>query len=169
MATCVSPRSYPPSVLTWYINDNSADANYVSSQSEGLFHFNNQSEKRTKLANYAEHILRLRPYLQNEAGKKDVSMLPEIHQRQDPALYSVVKLRFPILEKHLSTGNRYLSVKCTASIPALYWRSTEVKTWIRPVTAWRFPGNSGTVVMIRIPHYCLVILHIIFYVSQQLE
>ena len=163
-ATCVSPRSYPPSVLTWYINNNSADTNYVSSQSEGLFHFNNQSESRTELAIYAEHILRLRPFLQ-----KDVTTLPEIHQRRDPALYSVVKLRFPIREKHLVSGNRYLSVKCTASITGLYWRSNEVNTWIRPMTAWRFSGNIGAVLIVRIPQYLLVMAHIISCISQQLE
>ena len=153
-ATCISPKSYPPSVLTWYINRDSADPNYASSQSEGLFHFTSQSENRTEPGNFEDHVLRLRPRLKtsSEVGAINGQRFHEIHhhQRADPNLYSVVKLRFPIREKHLGTEDRLLSLKCTASVTDLYWRSTEVKTLIRPLHAWRFPSSN---IAVKIPGF----------------
>ena len=64
------------------------------------------------------------------------------HQREDPSPYPVVKLRFPIRENYLGTEDRQLSLKCTASITDLYWRSTEVNMFIRPRHGWMFPTSN---------------------------
>ena len=44
-ATCISPSSFPPVVLRWYINSDSADASFLSDQSEERLHTDNQSDK----------------------------------------------------------------------------------------------------------------------------
>ena len=145
-ATCISPKSYPPSVLNWYINSDSADPEYVSSRSEGIFHFNSQSENRTRPGNFKEHVLRLRPLVKTnrEVGAINGQRSHRIHhhQRPDPNLYSVVKLRFPIRENHSGTEDRQLSLRCTASVTDLYWRSTEAKMLIRPRHGWMFTAMN---------------------------
>ena len=115
----------------------------MSSQSEALFHFTNQSEDRTKPK---EHVLRLKPRVKTnrEVGAKNGPTFHRIHHhhRSDPNLFSVVKLRFPIRENYLGTEDRQLSLKCTASVPDLYWRSTEVKMLIRPLHGWTFATSN---------------------------
>ena len=99
-----------------------------------------------------EHVLKLRPCetTKREVGPKKGQKLQRIHyhHRADPNLYSVVKLRFPIKETHLGKGDLQLSLKCTASITDLYWRSTEVRMIIRPQHGWMFTAmNSATFIV----------------------
>ena len=92
------------------------------------------------------HVLRLRrcARTKSEVGAINGQRFHSVHhhQRSDHNLYSVVKLRFPIREKHFRTGDRQLSLKCTASVIDLYWRSTEVKMLIRPQHGWMFTTSN---------------------------
>jgi hypothetical protein len=145
-ATCISPKSYPPSVLTWYINSDSADPKYVSSQSEALFHFTNQSDKRIRPNNFEEHVLRLKSRVKTNRQVNSINgqKFPRVHHhlRSDPNLYSVVKLRFPIKENHLVTEDRELSLKCAVSVTDLYWRSVELNMLISRRHGWMFNTSN---------------------------
>ena len=126
-ASCVSPLSYPPTVLSWYINNDSADHSFVSNQSEITTHHGSQTLKNRDKKQY---------YL----SPTDTSLYQ--HFREDPVTYSVKKLNFIVNENHLTDGE--LSLKCTAEILDLYWRSNEVATQVSSSVpySWYAPSFS---------------------------
>ena len=126
-ASCVSPLSYPPTVLSWYINNDSADNSFVSNQSEITTHHGSQ-------------ILKNRDKKQYYLSPTDTSLYQ--HYREDPVTYSVKKLNFIVNENHLTDGE--LNLKCTAEILDLYWRSNEVATQVSSSVpySWYAPSFS---------------------------
>ena len=126
-ASCVSPLSYPPTVLSWYINNDSADHSFVSNQSEITTHHGSQ-------------ILKNRDKKQYFLSPTDTSLYQ--HYREDPVTYSVKKLNFIVNENHLTDGE--LNLKCTAEILDLYWRSNEVATQVSSSVpySWYAPSFS---------------------------
>ena len=113
-ASCVSPLSFPPTVLSWYINNDSADHSFVSNQSEITIHQGSQ-------------ILRNRDKKQSSLSPTDNTLYQHARE-EDPVTYSVKKLNFIVNDNHLTDGE--LSLKCTAEILDLYWRSNEVATQV---------------------------------------
>ena len=61
----------------------------------------------------------------------------------DTALYSVLQLEFMLMKKHLLYPGGGFSLKCTAEIENLYWKSTEVVTSVAfPLTSWLKPASA---------------------------
>ena len=103
-ATCLSSASYPPVVLTWYINSDSADSTFVTSQSE------NSVLKRSQLT--------------LQKNKTNGFFQDGEFKRRG---HTSLRLNFKIKKVHMSSEG-LLRVKCTARVLNLYWRSSEVET-----------------------------------------
>ena len=59
---------------------------------------------------------------------------------------SVLKLNFTVKRKHLKMTEGGLSLKCTAEVLDLYWRSSEVETQVTSLPGtWSMPSFSNSV------------------------
>ena len=60
--------------------------------------------------------------------------------------YSVLKLNFTVKHKHLAHTEGGLSLKCTAEVLDLYWRSSELETQVSSLPGtWSMPSFSNSV------------------------
>ena len=124
-ATCISPPSFPPVVLRWYINNDSADVSFVSEQSEERLHTDSQSDKPVQASQVlvqsdvsnSESYYNYKLIIDDQL--KRVQNTPTLSKSAD--LFNVLKLNFTVSMKHLRNGQ--LKLKCSASVLELYWRS----------------------------------------------
>ena len=89
------------------------------------------------------------------------------HKKKNPTPYSVLKLNFTVKHKHLAHTEGGLSLKCTAEVLDLYWRSSEVDTQVAslPIT-WSLPTFSHSVpVSIEIRSFSLANIRLLMIVS----
>ena len=115
-ADCMSPHSVPAANLTWYINSDTADTSHTSAQ-------------YTLTRNIDPHI----------AGNQTSG-------RQTMGQFVAVSLNFTITENHMKEvagSDGGLSLKCTAEVLELYWRTSEVSVVVsRSPRVWYSPALS---------------------------
>ena len=167
-ASCIYPLSFPAAVLSWYINSDSADPGFVSNQSEMVIHqdslffskmkaqlesfINQRSEAdRSIEPNEYFHVYSSSIYQHLEASfttpsDKRNKFNRNRHQKRNQVPYSVLKLNFTVKPKHLAYTEGSLSLKCTAEVLDIYWRSSEVETQVTSLPGtWSMPAFSNSV------------------------
>jgi len=164
-ASCISPMSFPPAVLSWYINSDSADPTFVSNQTRMTIHPDSPIFSNMKMKTQSESYM-------NQRGEIDRSIIPHEYFQSDTfyqhssasqkpprkrtpspyysesvgSPYSVLKLNFIVKRKHLKMTDGGLSLKCTAEVLDLYWRSSEVATQVTSLPhSWLLPAFSHSV------------------------
>jgi hypothetical protein len=161
-ASCISPVSFPPAVLSWYINSDSADPSFISNQSQMTFHSDSpilsdvnmkyQLESLMKQRSEADRSIEPSKYFHTDTSivyehlqdfiNTPNDMRNNHHQKKNPAR----QLNFTVKPKQLVMPGGGLSLKCTAEVLDLYWRSSEVETQVitRPNT-WSLTAFSHAV------------------------
>jgi len=129
-AVCISPLSSPPSKLQWYINHDTADPGFVSSQTQTLI-----TDNKISLKNDGVIRATLSPL------KYDSGLGQDVSRNHSSDMFSVLNLNFVIREKQFKSNNGKLQIKCTASIDNVYWRSSEVTSFIRRKNSWLFSAS----------------------------
>lgn len=118
LADCMLPQSHPPAILTWYINSDTADPSHTSSQ-------------HSLTRNIDPHI----------AGNESAA-------HHTLGQFVAVSLNFTIKEKHVRQVEGVeggLSLKCTAEVLELYWRTSEVSVSVaRSPRVWFSPALSSS-------------------------
>ena len=161
--SCISPLSFPPAVLRWYINSDSADPSFVSNQLEMTIHQDKPIFSTMNMISELESFMNLKSendpsvepheYFQSSSlnhlseeslntpsvTRKRLNKIP--HHKRKPAPYSVLKLNFTVKPKHLAHTAGGLSLKCTAEVLDIYWRSSEVETWSLPAFSHSVSAN----------------------------
>ena len=102
-AACVSPVSQPAATLRWYINHDTADPSYITSQTQELLTKNNMTtitRPAAVLTKFQDIVMRLRSPLTSDIHQDSIS--PSSGQFH-PNLFSVVRLHFEIRDKQLRT------------------------------------------------------------------
>ena len=152
-AECILPVSSPKAVLSWYINSDSADPSFVSDQTVKSIKSDRKLSdmKDLKGENSFEYFQYMidTPYHGNTnslASRKISIELP----------YSVLTISFIVKPKHLKQPEGSLSLKCTAEVLELYWRSTEVETLVKSLSSsWSLPSFSLSSIPV-VSLWCLI-------------
>ena len=183
-ASCISPLSFPPALLSWYINSDSADPSFVSNQSEmaiqldnhewietilkskigGQFNSKSDEDLSSEVIDYFNQKLSLFDEppvaLYTLSSKKNLILKNKLNKK--PAQYSILKLKFIVKNKHLKGTDGGVSLKCTAEVLDLYWRSSEVSVHVSSVPHWSLPAFSYSATVTLAESYLLLLLCIAF-------
>ena len=110
------PQSHPPAILTWYVNSDTADSSHTSRQ-------------YSVTRNIDPHLPGNESSAHHTMGK-----------------FVAVSLNFTVKEKHVRQAEGVqgvLSLKCTAEVLDLYWRTSEVSVTVaRTPELWFSPALS---------------------------
>ena len=74
-------------------------------------------------------------------GQVDVVSKPRTRKMTK---FAAVSLNFTIRSKHVSVADNVLSLKCTAEVLELYWRTSEVSVTVSPSPSTWFSAHSPT-------------------------
>jgi hypothetical protein len=144
-------------VLSWYINSDSADPSFVSNQTEMAIHqvyqIYSNMDMISKLVSFVNIKSEVDPIIE---PKSDTSLQMHVSEaslnthsdtrKKFNSKLSVLKLNFTVKPKHLAHTAGGLSLKCTAEVLDLYWRSSEVTSQVKSLPGtWSLPAFSNSV------------------------
>ena len=129
--------SFPPVVLKWYINSDSADSTSVSDQSEEMLQIDSKQRQNHAEANYfvQRNLSNTESYYKYRLiSEKHLTrgQIPLTQKQRD--FYTFSKLNFTVSLKHLKEGR--VRLKCSASVLDLYWKSVQVNPQVMDKPLW---------------------------------